>query len=625
MASQLQAANLMNGELTNISDPKRPWSEKVQSLAGVIDRHDQDIVLLCDEPTYWYQGQDPLLDDTPDNAARSLAERLSGQVTCRRIVSGRIPGNVEPLAQTKAPRIDDGLEFLDDDSQWAQTATLARQFRQALDRPLAFYTLWQIKLLVALSRFKSPREVARQALSNNAATVLLEELFDLLERDPTAESICHSLARLALARTPVARGTFEALTQGISVEDRSLVEICLCEQVDAELSLHPLVRQNVLTRARDPRRWETSNIWRLPHQDRQAVHQTLHGVYVNGATSLRGEHESLHHELLSGASALAPSDGRLRFVEQLHEIGRTLSYVHHDHAKAVDVFRFALELDSSVAYSHHYLAFNLDWLASEAEQVELHYREAVRLQSNHPWWWSRWICYLATRGRFPEAREAWREASDELSLGRDDPARWLYLSLHRWVARWLLHWSELDFAEDVLRSIPADVADSDMSIQTLRDLLEALRTAERGNTVFPLSVPARDWTSPAPHTDLPGQVDGKSLREWLPARIDSLDPETDQLFLLVGRRTDKPDAPFAYEEMELSKTELESAAIGFRWHQLSDGRFLELGYYGDERTLRIGLHKTTTWRNSHLLPLVPPPNRWYERAVTESWAECEGE
>jgi hypothetical protein len=71
----------------------------------------------------------------------------------------------------------------------------------------------------------------------------------------------------------------------------------------------------------------------------------------------------------------------------------------HEHERAAEYFRFAVSLDEQRAYSHHYLAFNLDWLARESPTVEQSYLRAIELQPTHPWWWSRWISYLATARR----------------------------------------------------------------------------------------------------------------------------------------------------------------------------------------------------------------------------------
>ncbi len=155
--------------------------------------------------------------------------------------------------------------------------------------------------------------------------------------------------------------------------------------------------------------------------------------------------------------------------------------------------------------------------------VESHYKMAIDLQPTHPWWWSRWISYLATRGRFAEAKSNWRTAVDALSLGEDGSPDWIFLSLHRWVARWLLHWAELDFAEDVLRGIPRRLAENDTSIQTLWDLLRALRQARAVFRFFRCRFPPRTGGHRAltPTCRIPGRV--SSSAPWVPARVEGVD------------------------------------------------------------------------------------------------------
>jgi hypothetical protein len=341
---------------------------------------------------------------------------------------------------------------------------------------------------------------------------------------------------------------------------------------------------------------------------------------LGDGSSLRGQLESLHHELLSGHAFFLESDARLRFVEQVHDIGRTLSYVHHEHRRAAELFRLALQFDPDHPYSHHYLAFNLDWLAEQADEVELHYQKAIHLQPTHPWWWSRWISYLATRGRCGRARSVWRDALDSMSISEDGSHPWVFLSLHRWVARWLLHWGELDFAQEVLRSIPAEVGNTDGSTQALWDLLRALRIAEHGCPVFPLSVPERDWWAPNPHTDLPPSWLDDPLRSWIPARVESVDNHSGQLFLIAAERPATRSTPLKFKEVHLARADVEAAADDFQWHELAEGRFVELAYYGPTNVLRIGLHRAKEWEDHRLLPLVPPADRWYRRAVEAAWA-----
>ncbi|MCY2994680.1 MAG: hypothetical protein NTY19_43485 [Planctomycetota bacterium] len=577
-ASQLMAANLLNGESDILSDPTRRWTDKMDAVTAVVNKHHRDIVVLCDEPTRWYHQQESLLDDTPDFCARSLAEWIAKDAVCRRVITGWVPDDVPLLGRTKSPRLDDGRAFLAENEHWDAAQALADALQQSLSQPVPYRSQWEMRLCVALCRFKPIGDVAVQAASDTLAPVLLEELLDLLEQDAAQHSFCAALARLAIPRTGVRPAIFSELTSDLSPLDRSVIDECLCDWDQARVALHPLVRHEVMNRARDPRRWETNRLWRLPRHERRTVHSRLKDEYPlgNGA-AFRNRLESLHHEILGGDAVPSDSDGRLCCVEQLHEIGRTLSHVHHDHRRAVEVFRLALSLDGDHPYSHHYLGFNLDWLAEQPDEVETHYQAAIRLQPTHPWWWSRWISYLATRGRFREARNAWREAIDAMSADEDGTPRWLFLSLHRWVARWLLHWGELDFAEEVLRSIRPEVAESDTSIQTLWNLLVALREAERGAAVFPLTVPASEWWSPNPHT-LPLNWQGQPLRSWQPARVEAVDASCGIVHLLAAKRPDTTKSPVEYVEIEFTRNQIDAAAHEFQWSQLCEDGYVELAY-----------------------------------------------
>lgn len=182
------------------------------------------------------------------------------------------------------------------------------------------------------------------------------------------------------------------------------------------------------------------------------------------------------------------------------------------------------------------LELDLDWLAEDATEFERQYREAIKANPADPRLWSRWVSYLATRGRSKEAKENWRLAVDALNVTSDGTPDHIFLSLHGWVARWLLHWGDLDFAEEVLHSIPRRLAENDDGVQALWDLFEALRQARRGVSVFPLSVPARDWWSARPHTDLPLTWEGQALREWFPAQIEGVDQENGIAFVVAAKR-----------------------------------------------------------------------------------------
>ena len=595
------------------------------TITRAVDRRD-DVVLLCDEPAGWYHRDESLLEHTPDYSARSFAEWIAAGALCRRVIAGWIPGNAGPAVPVDVPQLADGRDILDVEADWDVLWEPASRLRKSVSDPLPFRSAMEMKLCVALASLLPRDEPVALSKSDASAKVILERLFDQVERRAEFCGFCATLARLALVRTPLRKAVVDEFTAGLEPPARSVIEICLLDRYDGRAALHPLVRNQVRGRATRrvegvPR--ERCQPWRLRKERLKEVHDRLKGEYDDKTKGPpRDSLESFHHELLGSGADLRHSAGRIQFVEQLDEIGRTLSHRQRDHGRAVEVYRLAVELFPDHAYSQYYLAYNLDWMARETKELEAHYQKAIELQPRHPWFWSRWISYLATRGRNGEARAQWHEAVRALSISGDETPSWIFRGLHRWVARWLLHWAELDFAEMVLREIPRWLARQDTGIQALWSLLEALRQAERGDSVFPLSVPPREWRSPAPHTDLPRRFQDAPLRSWVPARVDGIDQEEGVAYLLAAELPPTRDAEFRYFEMELCRDRVEASASGFAWDDLREGSFLELGYYGEgDGGMGIALHRDTTWRDPDLPPLYPPPDRWYQRAVNEAWAK----
>src|SRR5205807_1638753 len=140
---------------------------------------------------------------------------------------------------------------------------MANDVRDRVAADLSHTSVWQMKLLVALAYFKTADEVSRQAAAEIGAPVLIEELLDLVEREPTTAAFRSALVRLALARTPVSIQAFEALTEEISDLEREVIKVCLSEAQDGRIVLHPLVRQGVIKRERDMRSWDADTPWTI--------------------------------------------------------------------------------------------------------------------------------------------------------------------------------------------------------------------------------------------------------------------------------------------------------------------------------------------------------------------------
>ena len=329
-ATQLNSRGMLKREMGVISDPAARWPDKVTAITNAMDRNRDDLVILCDEPTGWYHFEESLVDGSPAYWARILAERMVSGTQCRRIVAGWFP-NLQPAGRISAPRLSDGREFLATDSTWDGLGQFAAQLHDSLDEPVPDCSAWEMKLCVALSVLLSTDEGKRCATSE--AEVVLAQVFDQVERRPDFGDLAAALARLTLARTDLDRTVLDQLTSGLEPLQKSLVERCFLDWNGAHASLHPQVRHQVLARAHEALRGRTNLPWKLPQRERNAVHDLLKGTYSNSDTaSPRDRLESLHHELLGPSSSLLDSDARIQFVEQLEEIGHTLSR-SHDHPR----------------------------------------------------------------------------------------------------------------------------------------------------------------------------------------------------------------------------------------------------------------------------------------------------
>jgi len=248
--------------------------------------------------------------------------------------------------------LDDGRTILAEGGEWGEAGELAGSLRKSLSQPTPGRSIWEMKLCVALCHFKAPADVVAEMSSDASSEVLLDELLDLFERDAARQLSCEALARLAIPRTALPRALFLEMTRELASLDRDLISSYLLDWHGDRFALHPLVRDAVVEKAKDLRRRESDHPWRLRRAEREAWHRRLKAEYplLNGST-LRDELESLHHDLLGGNPDFADSDARLHFVEQLHEIGRTLSYVHRHHERAAEVFRIALRFDADQLWS----------------------------------------------------------------------------------------------------------------------------------------------------------------------------------------------------------------------------------------------------------------------------------
>lgn len=345
-AGQLVENEILDGETQVLADPRRSWTEKMATITRAVDRRD-DVVLLCDEPAGWYHRDESLLEHTPDYSARSFAEWIAAGTLCRRVIAGWIPGNAGPAVPVDVPQLADGRDILDVEADWDVLWEPASRLRKSVSDPLPFRSAMEMKLCVALASLLPRDEPVALSKSDASAKVILERLFDQVERRAEFCGFCATLARLALVRTPLRKAVVDEFTAGLEPPARSVIEICLLDRYDGRAALHPLVRNQVRGRATRrvegvPR--ERCQPWRLRKERLKEVHDRLKGEYDDKTKGPpRDSLESFHHELLGSGADLRHSAGRIQFVEQLDEIGRTLSHRQRDHGRAVEVYRLAVE------------------------------------------------------------------------------------------------------------------------------------------------------------------------------------------------------------------------------------------------------------------------------------------
>jgi hypothetical protein len=596
IGSSLHANALLNGELDRLRDVRIQWPEKLNASREWIDRFRDDVVLLCDEPTSWV-ADTAGFSDASNRLSRELIHWLLYDAPVRRIVAGWFPDRPSNTPHFATPTVDDPRSLFQETDLRAAQAVFERLMRIGDSIPAGKTPLYY-RILLSLACITSVEYVEKGLSHLPSESYMVDRILKFIGRGERWSALRTALLRFALARIPVPANQAVELTVGLTDRGRVICKL-LSQESEEGVRLHGIVRTDILSKKAPE--------WKLDDTELTRTHSLLEDAYVAQAGSagevVHLKMEAFHHSVFRDEQQQFA--GAPFFVEQLLAAGRSLS-LHKRYKKAASLFQVAIEFDPSCDYGHHYFAFNLDALAQQTAQVEQHYQRAIELNPLHPWWRSRWITYLVTRGRPREARDAWEQAVNELSVSPDSPPE-LYKSLHKWVIRWLLHWVQLDFAESVMASVPMAILREDAGFRALSKLHRALRAAENRLVMFPLSIPRSRWWY-GPHLDLPRSVNGKELREWRPARVQHIEDET--VHLLIGERPKTTRGEPEYGYFEFGKDEMAAAAYGFRCRDLAPGTFLELAFYGDDGEMRIALHRDQMWHDPNLPPLLFEPNRY---------------
>jgi hypothetical protein len=241
-ASRMKEEDLLKGELITLTDPRQPWSAKLDALTGALDSHFDRVVLLCDEPGRWYRPSESTLDDTPDYCARSYADWIVKETNCRRVVSGWVSGFVQSDQRVWAPRLDDGRTFLAENGGWGEASQGAESLRRSFSEPITGQSILGMKLGVALCHFQAPSEVIAKMKTDIPADVLLSTLLDCIEADAGHRLLREALVRLTMARTTLSETVFIEMTRDLTPLNRDIIRHCLLDWQGRQLAVSNLNR-----------------------------------------------------------------------------------------------------------------------------------------------------------------------------------------------------------------------------------------------------------------------------------------------------------------------------------------------------------------------------------------------
>ena len=607
LTTGLKNAGLINGEAVKITDPKMPWSDKLQITNQWIDSNKDQVVLLCDEPDRWpfFNAAEAMHSSYSDAHTKQLVEWLNDTCPCRRVITRtKMAGrrdSVTPQFLTSENLSDGLLQFITctDSDKLSVIADGMLSNRSSAD--IKFGALY-VQLLVAFSYLTNRNTALGVMQYDTSVGTMAARIVETLNK-PEFRPLLEVLQTISLCRGMITNHMLKQIVgNSLDGESWDILVWCLLSRVGDCYDMPDPLRRLLLKRAESDH--ENPSL----HGNLRTIYQNAaKTVGVDGRSPLVEEYEAWFHGAAIGDESLLDS---AFFVDQLHVLGRTLSRDQKKYAVAANVFKRCIDLDETDDYGHHYHAYNLDCLAKNTAAIESGYKKAIEINDSHPWWWSRWINYLITTGSAKDAKVAWDEASTNLGTASGSADDWVYGALHVWVARLSLHRAQLDFVERVLQDVPLRLQQTDARFIAIRHHLDAMRIARDGHSVFPIQVhPDSYWTKP--HLDLPLTTQEGKRMSWFPARIDFVDDEF--VGLVVGKH-DLSSGETTYGAVELTRTLFDDASFDEKASQLAEGHFIEMGFYGSGETMKIRVHENGPYIDPYLPDFDPPnPRRYLEQ------------
>jgi tetratricopeptide (TPR) repeat protein len=579
-----------------------------------LEEHEENLVLLCDDPTFW---GGPSSEETGFFSARAadVTRLLVEQARCRRVVAGRIPESLTADDVVDLTPDAPDREWLLDRDSWGDLADAAVGLEET-GAPLEHLTALELRLAVALSALRDPLAAADAISERSRQPNIATKLWDVVAGDPSLTKLKRAWLRLSFVRRPFEGALLNALKlEELRRKEHALVRHCLVFGDEHQYRLHEVVRAQARTWLREQ-----------SSPSRRQVELHASGLLANyylerfAGTASRGQAraviesmEAFYFVTLSGNSALR-SRVTPYFTEQLDALGWRLSYVHRRFDDATSAFREAISWDDDDDYAHHYLAFNLDRQGKAPAEVEHEYERAIEINPDNSWWHARYIAFLAHRGRIADARHRWDDSQVVLGVAERHSDRFLFETLHLWVAEALLDRAELSFAREVLDEIPEWARRPDIlpAYARLRRRLTALSQAAGIGALVPAHRLTSRWWEDGPELlqDRVGEDSDSHRVRWLAARVDAIDQDGVHLRAASIDR-DQTEPPSVGRMVIELDTFRRLCRDDERVPDLEPGWHAEIGVYASRSRPEAG---TTTLIRLHR----PRPADWGDEPVFDS-------
>lgn len=501
-------------------------------------------------------------------------------------VIGSLPGGLGAFEPVSLERIRLGSSDLEIDAIPPTLRDAAERLVRHMQATDGRGTPLELRLRLGLVKLGvSPSSIADMQLM-----ALSKQLARRLSRE-----LAIATRRLLLARGPIPRALTPQLT-GLRDTELDLLVTCIAYG-DATVRVPDQTRTVLLEQLRYLGNRAPTDALDAGHGILAAHYQALDGQScIDGLGPDRAVAwmEKVHH-LAHGGSATegAWAAQRLFSRELMWAHARSLS-IRRQYKAAARLYERSLMAFGDHSYARHYLAFNLDRAHGDRAEIAQHYRAAVFMDEQNPWWNARLVTFLIAHGTYEDARREWRAAVERVDRAGKllEERSWLALNLHRWVARRWLALGYISEAREVLDEIPPRFVAQERALAALAQEIEDAEEARRlGDSVYPPDVPMdQRWKSPRVLVER--AASGAHLEAWWAGRV--IEADAGRILAVLAQRDEAQQIAFTPDEWQSLTGEAAQDARGY----------IELGRYSDGSRIVRRVPSTPTTDDSDELDYI---------------------